>query len=387
MIPRAEASGPVSRSSHAKGVFLGLASLFVAGAARAEPGTHGPAISTWDTRASSVVVGFRPGFLDGGHFDIFSYNANFTATNGKLSSQFGLHYLNLRHDSGLAVMHGVGATATALFNIPTTDRFDDGTPKFAVGLYIGAAPSALLNERSSNMSIPFPVGIGLPWAPAKAVYIAPWFEASPGVHLDTRIRDSTLPIDPALFTTNGTSVTISDAAVKQILDSSVDYHVTGSVGFRAGLDIGVRLGPSVDLNLNGMMGSLGGAFGGKFVGWVGGGFAFRWDNVVAAVLPPGKRLLDVDCADIDTRYRSCHETQAPAMTPVSPAANPPSTRPAYPPPAATPAPPSVPAAAFPAPAPAYQAPAPGAAPPPASSPAPGGAAPAGSAVPTTSFPQ
>jgi hypothetical protein len=346
-----------------KGVWPALAVLLAAGTARALPGTHGPSISTWDTRASSVVIGFRPGFLSGGHFDMFSYNANFTATSGKLSSQFGLHYMNVRPDEGATILHGIGATAVALFDFPVRPRYDDGMPKLAVGLYIGAAPVALINERTSHMSIPFPIGVGLPWAPAKAVYISPWFEASPGANLDTRIREATLPVDPNLVKPNPDgSFTLTDAAVNQILANSVDYKLSASLGLRAGLDIGVRLGPSVDLNVNGMIGSLGGAFGGTTVGWVGGGFTFRWDDVVAAVLPT---------------------TTEP--TPVSPGTQP--MTPAPPPPL------QAPTQQPPAPAPTYQAPPPAASqgsmpplppPGPAASPPAPAAAPA---VPTTSFPQ
>jgi hypothetical protein len=195
-------------------VKLVLPGLLVAGAAGAEPGMHGPAISTWDTRASSVVIGFRPGFLNGGHFDIVSYNANFTATSGNLSSQFGLHYLNVRQGAGLTVMHGIGATAIALFSIPTTARFDDGTPKLAVGLYVGAAPAVLINERTSHMSIPFPVGVGLPWSPAKSVYLAV-VRSEPRVNLDTRVREATLPSIRAIHGEPRQCVTITDAAVSR----------------------------------------------------------------------------------------------------------------------------------------------------------------------------
>lgn len=364
------------------------------------PGTHGPSISTWDTRASSVVVGFRPGFLSNGHFDMLSYNANFTSTSGNLSSQFGVHYLNVRLGSGLSVLQGMGATAIALFSIPALPRYDTGQPKLAVGLYLGAAPSVLINGHESYATVPFPLGIGLPYSPAKAIMITPWFEAAPAVNLDTVVRESTLPLDPTQFQSTNGSVHLTDAAVNQILNSAVEFHVSGTVGLRSGLDVAVRLGDSVDLNLNGMIGSRGGGFAGTFIGWVGAGLAFRWDNVVPAVLPAEKRLLHEDCNDIENRYRACQATQGSTMTPVTPSANPPApayrTPPSYQTPQYTPAPyPPEPAQQ---PAPYQRTPAPGAQPSAAPSndlspsPAPSGATPPstpahGSGIPTTSFPQ
>jgi hypothetical protein len=375
--PRAAFRGIAVRSA--------LASLLIATGARAEPGTHGPAISTWDTRASSVVVGFRPGFLSGGHFDILSYNANFTATNGNLSSQFGVHYLNVRPGEGQSVLQGMGATAIALFSIPVTPRYDNGQPKLAVGLYLGAAPSVLINGRTSYLSIPFPLGLGLPWSPAKQIMITPWFEASPGVNLDTRVRDSAT-LDPSeIMQTNG-SVVLDQATVNKILNSAVDFKVRGTVGLRAGLDVGVRLGDSVDLNVNGMLGSLGGGFGGAFVGWVGAGLTFRWDDVVSAVLPADERLLHEDCGDIAARYRACQTTNGSNMTPVQPNVNTPPayTSPppkSYPPPGPDYQPPPTYRAPSPTPSSTEQ-PAPPA--PPRTAPTP---APTTSGGPTSSFPQ
>jgi hypothetical protein len=360
---------------------LAVASAAFASAAHAEPGTHAPSISTWDTRASSVNIGFRPGFLGGGHFDIVSYYASFSSTTGNLSSQFGIHYLNVRTGPGESVNQGLGATAVALFSIPFTPRYDTGVPKGAVGLYLGASPTALVSGRASYVSVPFVLGIGLPYSPAKVVTITPWFEASPGVNLDTRVRESTLSINPSQFTSNGTSVNLTDANVRQLLNSAVDFQVKGTVGLRTGLDLAVRLADSVDFNLNGMLGSLGGGFGGTFVGWVGGGFTFRWDKVVPAVLPAERRLENEDCGDIGARYRACQTIEGPNQTPVPgiaplPAPAPSPAYPPYtPPPAPQPSPSStVPSAALP------PAPAPAAAP----SPAP---APEETKVPTTAFPQ
>ncbi|HEX4335559.1 MAG TPA: hypothetical protein VH062_06565 [Polyangiaceae bacterium] len=363
-----------------------LACAAFASASHAEPGTHGPSISTWDTRASSVQIGFRPGFLSGGHFDILSYNANFTATSGNLSSQFGVHYLNVRPGANQSVLQGMGATAMALFSIPVTPRYDNGQPKFAVGLYLGAAPAVLINGRASYLSIPIPLGIGLPWSPAKQVMITPWFEASPGVNLDTRVKDSAT-LDPTeIMQVNG-SVVLDQSTVNKILNSAVDFKVKGTVGLRSGLDIAVRLGDSADLNINGMLGSLGGGFGGTFVGWLGAGITVRWDNVVPAVLPADKRLLNESCTDIEARYRSCQTTDG-TITPVTPGVNTPPPAPAYsyPPASQYHAPPTyAPPQAPPAPSTTGTTglpPIPPPLPAPSTQPAPGTAT-----VPTSSFPQ
>jgi hypothetical protein len=252
----------------------------------------------------------------------------------------------------------------------------------------------LVNGHESYVSVPFPLGIGLPYSPAKEILIAPWFEASPAVNLDTQVRESTLPLDPTQFQTTNGSVHLTDAAVNQILNSAVDFRVRGTVGLRAGLDIAVRLGDSVDLNLNGMLGSRGGGFAGTFIGWVGAGLAFRWDNVVPAVLPAEKRLLREDCRDIETRYRACQATDGGAMTPVGPSTNAPPAGQAPPPSYQAPQYTPAPYAPQPAPYQPQRAPPPG--PQPSATPpsnafppghAPSSATPPGSGVPTSSFPQ
>ena len=111
------------------------------------------AISTFDTRASSVVLALRPGFLDGGHLHTASYNANFSATTGNLSAQFGLHYLNLREREGEPVLHGAAGSAVALFSLPTGERFDNGIPGSAVAFYLGSLPTAFFGGPRNHMTI------------------------------------------------------------------------------------------------------------------------------------------------------------------------------------------------------------------------------------------
>ena len=96
--------------------------------AAARPGTHPVVVSTWDARASSVVLGYRHGSFDGGGLNEVSYHANFSSTGGKLSSQFGLYYLNTSYDADEPTAHGLSGSATAVFNLPVARRFDNGLP-------------------------------------------------------------------------------------------------------------------------------------------------------------------------------------------------------------------------------------------------------------------
>ncbi|HEY3667426.1 MAG TPA: hypothetical protein VGL19_15570, partial [Polyangiaceae bacterium] len=106
--------------------------LLIEQTATALPGSHAPAISTYDTRASSIVLAYRHGSSDAGPFDTFSYNANFSSTSGKLSAQFGLHYVNFASQESASTAHGIGASGVALFVFPVAGRYDDGVPKAAI---------------------------------------------------------------------------------------------------------------------------------------------------------------------------------------------------------------------------------------------------------------
>ncbi|MCS6760333.1 MAG: hypothetical protein MO852_16450, partial [Candidatus Devosia euplotis] len=145
--------------------------------ALARPGTHAPAISTWDTRASSVAFHAKLGFLPGGHFRNYSYNANFTSTSGNLSAQFGLHYLTLNRgpetdeqsgqETKRNTQHGASASATGLLSIPFTGRTDNGIPTAAIGIYFGAVPALLTSGNLNDLTIPLVLGLGVPYSPHK----------------------------------------------------------------------------------------------------------------------------------------------------------------------------------------------------------------------------
>ncbi len=329
--------------------------LVVSPAADAKPGIHGPAVSTWDTRASSVVVAGREGFLDGGHFFIGSYNANFTSTTGTLSSQFGMHYLNFRAGEGESVSHGLSGTATAVFSLPVTDRYDNGVPKFAVSYFIGGAPTALVNGKLNYLSIPLVAGLALPWSPSRGLTIAPWFEVSPGLNLDTKIQPVSLTIaDMAKYCPDPSKgCDFSQAAAQDLVSRSLTWDISMTVGARGGLDLSAHLNDSVDFNLGAMVGTIDTAFKGKRVVWAGAGIVYRWDDIVPAVLPSEHRLLHESCEAVEERFRLCPASErwiAPEQRQPPPSVNSPATDTTGPVPPATPA--------IPTPQPAYPPPAP-----------------------------
>lgn len=279
---------------------------FLAAPLEARPGTHPIVVSTWDARASSVLVSYRHGLLDGGGFNTVSYEANFSSTAGTLSSQFGLHYLNLNlGEAESRTLHGLAATATALFHLPVASRFDNGLARAAIGFYVGSAPTALVSGERNYLSIPLVFGVGVPISPAKAVTITPWAEFSPGANLDTVIRSFELTnVDPNDYLTPD-GIQLSEDDVERVLQDSVELDVYASIGARAGLDLAFHLSDSFDVTTSAAVSSIGSAFSGARVIYLGGGLVWRWDHIVPAVLPAERRLLHESCADIENRFRSC----------------------------------------------------------------------------------
>jgi hypothetical protein len=344
--------------------------------AGARPGTHPIVVSTWDARASSVVLGYRHGWLEGGGLNEVSYHANFSSTGGKLSSQFGLYYLNLSYDSAEPTAHGLAGSATAVFNLPVARRFDNGLPLAAVDFYLGSAPTALISGERNYLTLPFVLGFGVPVTPAKALTITPWFEFSPSVNLDTEIHSFHItPEDAKKYVdvntmTGDINVNFTSGDVEELIGKSVDLKTSAAVGARAGLDLALHASDSFDFDLNAALSSFGTAFSGTRVLYVGGGFVWRWDNIVSAVLPAEKRLHNESCEDVEQRFRSCPNSQKwrspedverlygpkPANTPATVPA--PAEVPAQPPSPAPTAPTPAPSDPSSAPPPATDAPAP-----------------------------
>ena len=346
--------------------------LLLGHVAQALPGTHAPAISTFDTRASSVVLSYRHGFSDAGPLNTFSYNANFTNTTGKLSAQFGLHYVNFTPKVNNEKAHGVGASGVALFVFPVASRWDDGVPKAALSFYVGSVPTIYVSGERNYLTIPLTLGFGVPLSPHKAITFTPWFEIAPSANLDTIFKPADVQIgsnvatqspecmslDPAVLA--NCKVSLNQSAIEDAVKKGVTVDLSFKVPVRAGLEAGIHLGPTADFNLYTALGSLGGGFSGSSVVTIGGGLVFRWDDIVPAVLPPERRLEHESCDAIEGRFRSCPNSQkwlSPEQR-ATPSPLPTSAKPApfSPPPANVPsAPPSAPAptpaAPLPAPAP------------------------------------
>jgi hypothetical protein len=288
--------------------------LLLGHAAQALPGTHAPAISTFDTRASSVVLSYRHGFSDAGPFNTFSYNANFTNTTGKLSAQFGLHYVNFKPKVNDERAHGVAASGVALFVFPVSGRWDDGVPKAALSFYVGSVPTIFVSGERNYLTIPLTLGFGVPLSPHKAITFTPWFEAAPSVNLDTVFKpaditasagDVTITPDPTPTNPNNVKVTVNQSALENAVKKGVTADFSFKVPLRAGLEAGIHASPTTDFNLYTSIGSLGGGFSGSSVFSFGAGLVFRWDDIVPAVLPVERRLDREGCDAIEGRFRSC----------------------------------------------------------------------------------
>jgi hypothetical protein len=377
--------------------------------AQARPGTHPAAISTFDTRASSVAFAYRRGILDGGGFNHLSYNANFTNTTGVLSAQFGLHYVNFRGSSTEAGSHGVAGGAVALFNVPATRRLDNGLPMVGVAPYVGIVPTAIINGQQSFLTLPAVLGLAFPMSPAEFITITPWFEAALSVDLDTVINPASITaqdicnaqpqlctFDPLNPPDPNTPVQFNPETVTNIVGQGLEIELSVNAPMRFGLDLAFHAGDALDFTIYGGMSTLGSAFSNTKVGMVGASLVWRWDDIVPAVLPPERRLLRENCEDVEARFRTCPasrswmkpeqleaerlEAEKARQAEEKKAA--PAPAPAVPPPAAKPQ--AAPAPA-PAPTPAPAAPAPAASPSPASTPGP--AAPAPAPLPPAEFPR
>jgi hypothetical protein len=294
---------------------LTLAALALAVVAVARPevaaakgGTHGVAVSTWDTSASTIVFGFQNGFITpgGGHLRDASYHVNFSSTSGKLSSQFGLHYLNYAPTDKDDSANGVGGSVLAMWAIPAGSRFANGLPKFSFNIFFGASPAVLISGNQNFVTIPLNLGVGLPFSPVKYVSIVPWIELAPSLNLDTKIKEFSGSLADYVDPANPDQIDLSQDDVSKILADSVEMETTFAFKVRGGLSLVFHLGDRVDLNLNGAVNRVG-AMGkdNKTAIFVGGGLVIAWDHPVPAVLPVERRLENESCDAIGARYDQC----------------------------------------------------------------------------------
>ena len=180
---------PDSRRRWQIGLLLLAAGVLGAPAAFALPNTHAPAISTWDARASSVVLGYAHSLGGAGDFTRLSYNANFSSSTGLLSAQFGVHYLTYRDHDDSVLARGFSAGGVALFTFPIGERFANGVPRSSFDFYVGGVPTALFSGQLNFISVPLVLGVGVPFSPAPWLSIQPWAELSPGLNFDTSIQE------------------------------------------------------------------------------------------------------------------------------------------------------------------------------------------------------
>lgn len=346
---------------------LAALSALLGRSAHALPGTHAPAISTYDTRASSVVIAYRHTSSDAGPLNTFSYNANFSNTTGILSAQFGIHYVNFAAKANDSTAHGVGASGVALFVMPVAARWDDGVPKAAIAFNVGSVPTVYVSGQRQYVTLPLTFGFGVPLSPHKAITLTPWFEASISANLDTVFKSTDINVDPSWVKVeqdpnNPTQakVSLKDGAVEAAVKNGVSVDSGFYVPMRAGLEADIHLSRTVDFDLYSSIATLGGAFGGTSALTLGAGLSFRWDSIVPAVLPVEHRLEGEECEAVEARFRSCPasskwlspEQRKPDSTPASTPAPAPalpalsSTQPSAPapPPAGSPQPPPPPSA-------------------------------------------
>lgn len=333
----------------------------VTGHAAATAGTHAPAVSTYDTRASSVVFAYRHGFSSAGDFNSFSYNANFTSTTGRLSAQFGIHYVNFKQVDADARAHGVAGSGVAVLEFAGS-RFENGVPRAAFALHMGGVPTAFVSGERNFLTLPLVLGFGVPLSPVRMLTFTPWYELALSTNVDTVVKPDNVTVDSSMvqIDPNTGTASLKPGAVQSALSKGVTIDVGVSVPMRVGLEAALHLGTSADLNLYGMLSTLGGAFSGDSVETVGASLVVRWDDIVPAVLPTPPSVPE-SCESIERRFRACPSSrnwlspeqrgQAPAP-PAVPAPQPAAAPPAAAPPAPTPAAPS------PAPATAPTSPAP-----------------------------
>ena len=308
--------------------------LLSAGPAQGKPGTYGPIFGTWDTRASSITGGAQWGFMGSGHFHTASYFANFTATSGNLSSQFGVHYLNYDEGGGTDNLHGLGGTATAVFSLPMGERFANGVPRFALGFMLGGAPSALTSGELNYLTLPLVLGIGLPISPAPMFTITPWAAVAASVDLDSRFNSvSITSAEAQKFITYTcakdptTGVCLKDSSGKDVPDpttiqvkytaqdaqnivsKSVTLDIGANISARGGLRMALLMGDTANLEL-GYTATQTGSFSHAFLAHqLGLTLLVHWDSVVPAVLPAETRLISEPCDAVERRFRMCPEAK------------------------------------------------------------------------------
>ena len=265
----------------------------------AAPGTHAPIVSTWDTGASSVSASFNAGLFPGGHLYFGSYTSSFSSTSGKVSAQFGVHYVNYLQGAGLPAANGASGTAAFVFSAPVLGRYDRGLPRLALGFYVGLAPTLLVSGERNYLWIPLTTGLAAPFAPAPFVSVVPSFEVGGGATLDTVIRAPEFkPSDVATAVGPDGTIRFTQADIERLVAESVKYEVGAAVSLRGGVGVVFHLGERVDVGADVGLGNVGNLSSGALAVFMGGKLQLHWDSVVPAVLPAKTRLERESCEDV-----------------------------------------------------------------------------------------
>ncbi len=311
---RRQGGGVLLRATCLVSVWAALFGCVFAEDAFARNNTHAPAISTWDARASNVVLGYGQAVSGDGGFTQLSYNANFVSTNGMLEAQFGIHYVTYQEADDAPTARGVSAGGVALVTLPLSELYDNGVPGSAFAFYIGGVPTALFSGQRNFISIPLVLGIGVPYSPAPSVTLTPWVELSPGFNFDTRIQ----PVSTAAAIESARDGTLTRDEVEELVEAGLDISQETSVGKRAGLAFAVHLGERVDFDLNLSLGA-----GHSSALALGGGVVFRWDALVSELREERPRLDRSDCALLRSQCVRESEPRRRAAPRSAPATRPP----------------------------------------------------------------
>ena len=240
----------------------------------ARMGASAPTVGTWDTRASSISLQYLEGVINNGALRFASYFTNFSSTTGRLSSQFGLHYIG--YGEGAATAHGMAGTITAMYEIPSMARRPSGLAPVAVAPYVGISPSGIISSNFVSFSIPAHFGIGVPISPADWFTITPWAEATVGLDADLDVNR-----DAINNVANGTTKS-TDAKFSDLIGSNTSLHLASRFGVSATFHLDKR----IDLQFSGLMNWLARPIDNSgFVFMGGGSLVWHWDNIVPGVLP------------------------------------------------------------------------------------------------------
>ena len=257
-----------------------VALVCVAETAHAGESAYPFSVSSFDTRASSVVLSLHQAFAPDAQAVFASYNANFTNTSGRLSAQFGIHYMH-QEETDENPLNGIAGSGIALYAHPIGARNELGMPTTAFAIYAGGAPYVIVGRADGGISVPVIAGMAFPLTPSPTVSLVPFGEGFFAADLTAGPSAVTLTFDEPV-----TETELDEAEVQNLIDDSIEYNFDTSYGWRAGLHIRLRVNDDTDLNLRAGAGSMGVASGEEIALMAGAMVVFRWDRVVPSIASP-----------------------------------------------------------------------------------------------------